>query len=604
VQEKEILKELLLIELEDMKSFDEDPMGFILRKYVSLNEIMIELMTRSYRDYLYGVYIVAPKPTTFKIVLHNKQYFYLMYLGPTYQASVAGKNYYLSDLGEKERCIVAISKILRGGAPINTKGPDGAEKGAKDETGGDGGGGSTSGGGGGAQGGGEEESTPSPEAEGGEEGEELTESAKAILKLLLEQTIKKDQSVDNASDTSDEKSSEDTPSDNESKKKSKLPQTPILSKNSLSPQKLGLGGQTYKSAKEILGVVKESVKASVSGENENQVNSTKNFILSLCKDVIDNTNSITESSIGDFSDVIKFSDETVQASLGVNRTDLHKVIGIEFGEVLGAMYLSKKISSGRRKAFFPKDQNNPIYDFKLGRIVVSSKYKKGAASSLTEVMDENTKQKNVGGLSEYAKSLLDIFQESYKKGVAISYLYLAKKLKDPEFNRAFTSLERALQININVDEDGETIKNQINDRLEEIRRKDGDSVLTKKLNEFYKAIGRKQIPEGQQVKWNQLPKKGEGESQKIIYYGLITSPIAYFLTDVINKQKQESGEKQALSDLIRNTEVTLIRLNFSLKDKSTQFVSQSTRSQNAKFVFHPKVTSNQPEKGFMSFRME
>jgi hypothetical protein len=113
VQEKEILKELLLIELEDMKSFDEDPMGFILRKYVSLNEIMIELMTRSYRDYLYGVYIVAPKPTTFKIVLHNKQYFYLMYLGPTYQASVAGKNYYLSDLGEKERCIVAILHLYQ-----------------------------------------------------------------------------------------------------------------------------------------------------------------------------------------------------------------------------------------------------------------------------------------------------------------------------------------------------------------------------------------------------------------------------------------------------------------------------------------------------------
>lgn len=608
MDQKEILKQLLLVELEDMKTFDDDPMGFILRKYKSLNDTLIELMTRSYKEYLYGVYIVAPKPTTFKVVLHNKQYFYLVYLGPTYEASVAGKNYYLSDLGEKERCIVAISKMLRGGPPINTKGPEGAEKGSKDQEGGGGGGGNFGGGGGGGteEGGAEEgEPIPTPGA-GGEEGgesEELAENAKIVLKLLLKEELRKeknDSDVDaNLNASGDRDASKKFPSDSESKKKSRLPQSPILSKNSLSPQVLGLGGKTYGGAKSILSAISGSIYNSISGDNEQQVESTKTFILSLCQDVINNTNKIEEKDITDFSDDIKFSTQTIEASKGVNRTDLHKVIGIEFGEVLGAIYLSKKIDS--RKPYFPSEQNNPIYDFKLGKIVVSSKYKKGAASSLTEIIAENKEAKRLQNLSEEAKRMLQVFEDSYKKGVSVSYLYLAKNLKDEGLNNAFSKLEESLKINIDIAQSGEDIKKQINDRIEQLRSgENGDEDVKTALNQFYEAIGRKQISKDKQVQWAKLPTK----DNKIQYYGLVTSPIAYFLTDNINNQPEEGSDKQTLRELVRNTEVRLIRLNFSLQSKSTRFTSQSSKSEYAKFFFYPKVTANDPEKGFISFRME
>ena len=105
-----ILKSLILkeeeVENKKLTAFEEDPMGFILNKYVSLNELMTELMTDSFREYLTAIFIVAPKPTTFKVVLHNGQYFFLTYLNTAYQATISGKNYYLLTLGEIGRAHV------------------------------------------------------------------------------------------------------------------------------------------------------------------------------------------------------------------------------------------------------------------------------------------------------------------------------------------------------------------------------------------------------------------------------------------------------------------------------------------------------------------
>ena len=174
VSKHDILKTILLQELDRMEpetsTFEDDPMQFILRKYAGLKKTLEYLMTPSFEEYVTGIYVVAPKPTTFKIVLHNGQFFFLQFMGKAYEATVQGKKYYLMAIGEKERCMVAISRLLRFGNPLKTQGPEGAEKATRDQEGPD------------------AEAGPTPPAETPAAGEEeLTETR--ILESILKKKL-------------------------------------------------------------------------------------------------------------------------------------------------------------------------------------------------------------------------------------------------------------------------------------------------------------------------------------------------------------------------------------------------------------------------------
>ena len=179
-------------------SFDKDPMGFILKKYHTLNELLAELMTPAFKEYITAIFIQSPKPTTFKIVLHNSQFFYLSYMGDgIYEAIIAGKRHYLSSIGEKERSMKGISRLLQQGSPLKTKGPEGAEEGTRPDGEDDG---SLSGGnnnGGGDQTG--VETTPAAEEEDSDN-TPLTESI--ILKALIKEAVTPDLRLTNSKDIS------------------------------------------------------------------------------------------------------------------------------------------------------------------------------------------------------------------------------------------------------------------------------------------------------------------------------------------------------------------------------------------------------------------
>jgi hypothetical protein len=125
---REIIRRLILKEVERMEpsvqSFEDDPINFLLMKYPTLKATLEMLMTSAYKDYITGIYILAPKPTTFRIVLHNGQSFTLSFMGKAYEAKVEGRRYFLLTIGEKERAIIAIARLLETGNPITTKGPE------------------------------------------------------------------------------------------------------------------------------------------------------------------------------------------------------------------------------------------------------------------------------------------------------------------------------------------------------------------------------------------------------------------------------------------------------------------------------------------------
>jgi hypothetical protein len=128
-----ILRQLIKEEIEDFKNsqpltFESNPLEYILQKYPSLDATMADLMTPHYRDYISGVFVTAPKPTTFRVVLHNKQEFYLIYGPEAYTAKISGKKYYLLNLSEEEFAITSIAQLLELGIPPGSTGPNEPEE--------------------------------------------------------------------------------------------------------------------------------------------------------------------------------------------------------------------------------------------------------------------------------------------------------------------------------------------------------------------------------------------------------------------------------------------------------------------------------------------
>jgi len=119
---------------EEIISFEENPLEYIIQKYPSLDDTLKDLLTDYYRDYVTGIFVVAPKPTTFKILLHNGQMFYLIYGPKSYIAKVSGKRYFLLNLNEEESAVLAIADLLMLGRPPGSQGPDEETASSEEET--------------------------------------------------------------------------------------------------------------------------------------------------------------------------------------------------------------------------------------------------------------------------------------------------------------------------------------------------------------------------------------------------------------------------------------------------------------------------------------
>lgn len=120
---KEGIEDFVSQQQRETISFEDNPLEYILQKYPSLDAALVDLMTDHYRDYITGVYVIAPKPTTFKILLHNGQEFYLIYGPKSYTAKISGKKYYLLNLSEEQFAINSIGSLLELGMPPGSEGP-------------------------------------------------------------------------------------------------------------------------------------------------------------------------------------------------------------------------------------------------------------------------------------------------------------------------------------------------------------------------------------------------------------------------------------------------------------------------------------------------
>jgi len=625
--------------------FDKDPMGFILKKYHTLNLLLEELMTPAFKEYITAIFIQSPKPTSFKIVLHNSQYFYLIYMGDgIYQAVIAGKRHYLSSIGEKERAMKGISRLLQQGSPLKTKGPEGAEQGTRADGEDDG---SLSGGnnnGGGDQTG--KETTPAEEG-GEEETEPLTESV--ILKSIIKEAL----TTDLRNSLNSEMKKMNLPGDKGKKKpdhlRYQLGTDPAKSLTKAADKVIGKGNYT-------MADVKKGTKDSASGTYPTiKITVTKStpsfkkgeFVLIVNQTGQENKTvtfkSLTPVNLGiageykDLNSVVNATTKAVQKDKNLGKiltalvTDTAKntpasksglsklksgkvnvplskqttpllssistqdknTIGKDFGEILGGIFLGKHV--GIKKGLdFPKG-NEPLVDFYLDGYKISSKYEKGATASLTDLLKAIKPDQIKGEKNQYAlyKALLPMISETSPN----AFIRVASAF--PKDMPAITTLGNI----IGVDPKNLTAQD-INDYLKKLFAKTNantatkkDAVFFKKFNPFFSQT--KRLPgKGAKVDWDTMKKK-TGDNG---YYGAITSPLSYYVADQMNTKPKFV---EALKDIISKTEVKQMYLTFDLKDGgSMTFDIRSFNDPNAKFKFDiPSLSTLNPTSSKLGFSL-
>jgi hypothetical protein len=99
------------LQAQDIISLDA-PKFPVLEKFPELKEIIIDLLTNQYEIFITDIQWVAPKPTTFRIVLGNGENFMLTYSPRSWVAQVEGKKYYLLNINEEESATEAIARML------------------------------------------------------------------------------------------------------------------------------------------------------------------------------------------------------------------------------------------------------------------------------------------------------------------------------------------------------------------------------------------------------------------------------------------------------------------------------------------------------------
>ena len=83
-----------------------------LTKFPELKNVIVDLLTTQFDEFLESIDWVSPRPTTFRINLLNGQNFILIFTDRSWIAQVEGKKYYLLNLDEEERAAQAISRVL------------------------------------------------------------------------------------------------------------------------------------------------------------------------------------------------------------------------------------------------------------------------------------------------------------------------------------------------------------------------------------------------------------------------------------------------------------------------------------------------------------
>lgn len=284
------------------------------------------------------------------------------------------------------------------------------------------------------------------------------------------------------------------------------------------------------------------------------------------------------SKFEDILENINLDDESTETLKLLDKTDIN-IIGKDFGEVLGAIYVMK-VSNYLEGVVFPSG-NNPIVDFYFDGFGISSKYKKGAAPTLTGVLKNLKPEQLTTPDEKQLEAHVFNFLRGRNYSVAGSYLEIAKQLQLP-------GLLKLAEI-LGVKPTAVTLELL---QKEALRIKDENLEVNNLYKDYYQIMGR--APSGK-IDWNRFKNTN-------LYHGIFTGPLSYHVADSLN---ENPGILTALNQILKKLEVKQLYLDFILRKDNMQFKMESFNSEASQFQFEaPNQSVYNPGNGKLGFKMK
>ena len=118
----------------------EDATDKILSKFPTLRQAIIKLQSEDFKEFVDTIDWISPRPTSFRVNLKNGQDYILKWTGKSFEASILGKRYLLSNIADYQQALDKLAILYRE-APMKGAGEEEEGGGADADFGSAGGGG-------------------------------------------------------------------------------------------------------------------------------------------------------------------------------------------------------------------------------------------------------------------------------------------------------------------------------------------------------------------------------------------------------------------------------------------------------------------------------
>jgi len=321
----------------------------------------------------------------------------------------------------------------------------------------------------------------------------------------------------------------------------------ILRRKQLTPSALGMPTDTDMNQNQL---VAETKKALLGIKSQNMdIWELLDFLVDSVSSYRSSSRFANPSEIASMNDVIPLTGEASQIMTEINPADIN-IIGNDFGEILGAIYMSN-LTGFEKGISFPKG-NEPLTDFSIDGYGISSKHKRGAAPTLTNITrgvksDQLTNEQQV--------KLFEVLKIAEENSVAMGYLLVAEYLMMPGYVKL-----KELMNGYSMDVDG--INSFIKDNAGSTSDGQFESKAMSALDDFYNVIkSRPKLP----LTLEKLP-----ESK---YYGLVIGPLSKHVKDFLNGRVTASASyTEPLKEMLSKLDVKQLYMNISISKNSSSII--------------------------------